>query len=427
MAGIYTQQRALLTVGNLSNWWEKTPSGVTVNSGAMSIASDQVTTSFRTGRGESLVSPGELSDNNNYLNNLLSTKEVTYDTGHEFSTVKRQAFVNFPSFTTTSADGSVFHNPFVTDAMSGVAASSFPKVPKWATSSSDGNQAIEATYPTRPGVSLAQTVAELKREGLPSLFGSQIASMKGSAARAIGGEFLNSAFGWTPLIADLDKLLKSVVSSSQTIQQLQRDSGRLVRRKYHFPSTRTLVSSTAGTALSRYFSTVENPSGGKIGNLTVEETLSTKMWFSGAYTYFLDPGEDLIGKAVMYEQLANKLLGLRLTPATLWELAPWSWLADWYANIGNNITVASAFQSDGLTLKYGYLMRQVTAERLYTFTPRPGSNPAFQGSSLLLRTTSKERVKSSPFGFGISTAQFTGRQWAIAAALGLTKAPRSLH
>lgn len=426
MAGTYTQRRDLLPVGALPSCQRYSLVGVIVGDWTGYVNADQVTTSFRSGKGESLASESELSNTNEYFNTLLKTKDVTYDTGHAFETVKRQAVMSFPTDRNNTKYNS-WVGPFVATPMWNVKLSDYPAIPKWANASSDGNKAIVNTYPTQPMVGLSQTVAELKREGLPSLFGSQIASMKGSASRAIGGEVLNSLFGWTPLIADLDKLLKAVVSSSKVIQQMQRDSGKLVRRKYHFPTETTLVSSTSTRMLNHTLVSSANPVSAKWGTLITEETIEIKRWFSGAYTYFIDPGDDLVGKAKMYEQLASKLLGTRLTPDVLWNLAPWSWLADWYANIGDNITVASAFQQDGLVLKYGYVMRKVTARRMYTFTPDPHPTVKMQTSHLILTSTSKERQKSSPIGFGISNDAHTERQWAIYGSLGLTKAPRSLR
>jgi hypothetical protein len=39
----------------------------------------------------------------------------------------------------------------------------------------------------------------------------------------------------------------------------------------------------------------------------------------------------------------------------------------------------------------------------------------------------KRRIKSTPFGFGLSPGSFTARQWSILAALGMTRGPRSLR
>lgn len=424
MAGTYTQRRVIPGTGRIVMYGVDA-NGVRTEHYNASIPGLQTTTSYRTGLGESLVSELELSDRNTYLNNLLQTKKVTYDTGHPFSTVKKESFIRVANMIYRDSGPGYASLPWVPSEWVGPTPVKFPEIPKWVNSDSDGNKAILKTYPTAPQASLSQMIVELKNEGLPSLFGSQIASMKGSAQRAIGGEFLNSVFGWTPLIKDLEKLLKAVVESSKIIQQFERDSGRIVRRSYSFPAiTELLESNIFPSVAAKAIPSSWSPFYGKSGTYTVERTRSTQIWFSGAYTYYINPGKDLVGQAIKYEQLANHLLGIRLTPDVLWNLAPWSWLADWFVNVGNNITVASAFQQDGLVLKHGYLMRKVIASDLYTFSTKSPIKGFSGTSQLVMRTTSKERVRSSPFGFGVSSDALNDRQIAILSSLGMSKGPR---
>jgi len=153
---------------------------------------------------------------------------------------------------------------------------------------------------------------------------------------------------------------------------------------------------------------------------------SETYWFSGAFTYYLSPGKDLLGRMVRYEQLANKLLGSRLTPEVLWELAPWSWLVDWFVDIQTALRTATLLENDGLVVRYGYLMRTtarvntVTVDRI-RFKPKTLYNIAHSKHLLV-----KERARSTPFGFGLNPNTFSARQWAILGALGLTKAPKTL-
>jgi len=125
---------------------------------------------------------------------------------------------------------------------------------------------------------------------------------------------------------------------------------------------------------------------------------------------------------------ANHLLGLDLTAEVLWNLAPWSWLSDWVANTGDNISNASAFQQDGLVLRYGYLMvhRETYQTRRMDAVYDVRGNALLPGS-IVLTTTSKTREPATPYGFGIDTSSFTGHQWGILGALGMTKAPNLLH
>jgi hypothetical protein len=155
-------------------------------------------------------------------------------------------------------------------------------------------------------------------------------------------------------------------------------------------------------------------------------------WFSGSFTYYVpEAGQGFFQDLSRFEALANKLLGTRFTPEVLWELAPWSWLIDWFFGVQNNISVATRFQSDGLVLNYGYLMvrDRVTVNHLFDVVYRKDQATLNARKSAFERVTydRKRRVKSTPFGFGLNPGDFTARQWSILAALGMTKSPGKLR
>jgi hypothetical protein len=155
------------------------------------------------------------------------------------------------------------------------------------------------------------------------------------------------------------------------------------------------------------------------------DTTKTTTWFSGCYTYQYEPTEmDNLERIV---QEASLLYGLELTPEVLWNLAPWSWLVDWVANVGPVVHNLSAFQQDGLVIRYGYVMETTTRTYRRTNTVRPQSFapiPFVYDDSFI--GTRKRRVQATPYGFGLTLDAFTNRQWSILAALGMTRAPRSL-
>lgn len=165
------------------------------------------------------------------------------------------------------------------------------------------------------------------------------------------------------------------------------------------------------------------------GVLTEETETIRKVWFSGAYTYTVGDKDIFLGRFGEYEQKANLLLGSRITPETVWNIAPWSWLADWHGNIGDNIANATALATDGLVIRYGYLMVHSIVRHTYTLTgPRERNNPGSRvGYSIEFVTETKERVRASPFGFGSDPASFTSRQWAILASLGMTRGDKALR
>lgn len=283
-----------------------------------------------------------------------------------------------------------------------------------------GTTAIARILPTNPLVDVSVTLGEMRSEGIPGLVGADFFKGRTSLARAAGKEYLNVEFGWKPLVNDVRAFAHSVLNWEDLVERYEKESGRLLHRRYTFHDDVTTTSSLATgqwpapTIKTGYFA------GG--GTKTRTETVRTQTWFSGAFTYYLDPGLTGKGKRERYRQLAKKLLGVQLTPEVLWNLTPWSWAADWFANTGDVLHNISAFSDDGLVMPYAYIMRKRThtveqdLDRIVC--KRLGILP---GVSQRFTTTVKSRHKATPWGFGLNPLSFTARQWAITTALGLSK------
>jgi len=123
--------------------------------------------------------------------------------------------------------------------------------------------------------------------------------------------------------------------------------------------------------------------------------------------------------------VARKLLGADVDPEVLWDLAPWSWAVDWFSSVGDVIHNLSAYSSDGLVLRYGYIMEHSIVRDTYTYSGDLGLIPRcnFTGrpADLVVTSEKKLRRRSSPFGFGLAMSELTTRQKAILAALGLSR------
>lgn len=286
-----------------------------------------------------------------------------------------------------------------------------------------GTNFIAQTLPTNPVVDGAVSLAELYREGIPNMVGATLLKDKAAFFRGLGGEYLNYQFGWLPLVSSLKDAAKAITESHAILQQLARDSGKNIYRKRHSPPVvnSTVVQHNGGTY----------PNG--VGGADVvappwfrsTDTTKTETWFSGCYTYQYEPTEmDNLERIV---QEASLLYGLELTPEVLWNLAPWSWLVDWVANVGPVVHNLSAFQQDGLVIRYGYVMEKTTRtlRRVNTVKPQGYAQiPTVYGDSFT--GTRKRRVQATPYGFGLTLDAFTNRQWSILAALGMTRGNRSL-
>lgn len=416
----------------------------------------QDTTSYRSSSRSGVEDPVKLLSD--YQKGFVKNNNFNYnpaDTGHPFQTRKfrmdlSHGFVNYTTkvepdlsfiewhgplhFTNTGVDAesvyAINRNDYIADHVA----------------NSIGTRFVNETIPTKSVASLGEAVAELK-DGLPDLPGLILRKGKLTPA-AFGSEFLNAEFGLRPMIQDILKCANAVLNSKQIVAQYVRDSGRNVSRK-RSESPNVQVSKTsiyppsadplslapvalqsAPSSWLQYFVPQANYQGGHWGYTRVDREIktTTSLKFSASYSYFLPDGDSLLAKFEAYEQLANKLLGTRLTFDTLWELAPWSWLSDWFFDIGNIISNVSAFSSDSLVMRYGYLMQET--EQVITYT---GYGFTFERGQKLephvskFTTLSKQRFRANPYGFGLTDENLSAEQWTILGALGMTKGPKKLR
>jgi len=251
-------------------------------------------------------------------------------------------------------------------------------------------------------------------------------------------EYLNYQFGLKPTANDLEKMALAVTQFHKVVNQMKRDSDLTVRRRLDMGHksgssefTDTLSSKSvliprmgAVTKLNSLWGS-SSPSGPTL----ISYSWSVEKWFSGAFTYHLADAHSFLSRIERYDQLANQLLGTRITPSVIWELTPWSWLIDWVSDAGTFFKNVSLLTDDSLVLRYGYMMHHTVMTNQYRVKLTPRANctglPAYAHST---RTTEvKSRIRSTPYGFGLDTSLFSVRKWSILAALGMTKGDKKLR
>lgn len=291
-----------------------------------------------------------------------------------------------------------------------------------------GAKAISITAPTNSKADVAVGLAELYREGIPAMLGVETLRNRAHLAKSAGSEFLNIQFGWMPLVSEVRSAAKAIVDSDKILRQLDRDSGRNVRRRFEFPEELEVSIDylSQGNAFPPPWLDINYWTNGVTTPTAVHKTVRN-VWFEGAFTYYLDQSlynNDSFGAIV---DKARLLLGLKLSPDVLWNLTPWSWLLDWAVNIGPVLTNLSLFAQDGLTLRYGYTMETTEVSHQYTW---PGlSANSISGSVGTVSPpitgtwtgTRKKRIEQSPFSLGLLGQALSLRQIAILSALGITR------
>lgn len=358
-------------------------------------------------------------------------RTLWYDIGGPFAVNKRSVYSYCPNLTTDETrvnfngntwEYSGFTAPLAPTSMS------WPSVPTWTSAqiSGLGTRGYRQTIPTEPESNVGQFLAELR--DLPKLplihsFREKALFFK-NLARNSGKEYLNAVFGWKPFVKDVYDATTATLTSKEHVAQFVRDSGQPVRRKRKLGKT---VTNTTSTYVETYPSSpvVEGLSRQNNGTLTVNTRTTTSAWFSACYIYYVAPvGAKWYSPSSIKRgrQIANKLYGTEITPGLLWDLAPWSWMADYFGNIGDIVHNLSSFSSDNLVAQYAYLMTSSKAVKAFNKTGvRLGSGKLEPPSSIVLVVEEKRRYVGNPYSFG-SSGDLTPKQAAILVALGLSRA-----
>jgi hypothetical protein len=302
------------------------------------------------------------------------------------------------------------------------------------------------TRPGNPVASVAQFVVELRE--LPKLpFKSVIGKIpiKGLPRvlfealkdfRNLGSEYLNVQFGWKPFVSDLRKMYNLWHDIDKQMAKLVRENGKGIRRR----ATILDEKSTTMTSQTFHSGKLVNVGGGAgTGGGTTAHSVtredSTRIWFVGKYQYWIPD----VNSSMWTARARAVLFGALPTPEVLYQLMPWSWLIDWFANVGDVISNATPNAVDNLTTTYAYVMRHTKtkwtakAECISPMYAPGGLIPDYLvpslGQTFNTFQEKEEKARSgdgNPFGLGFKAGSLTGHQLGILAALGISRSKVSL-
>lgn len=115
-------------------------------------------------------------------------------------------------------------------------------------------------------------------------------------------------------------------------------------------------------------------------------------------------------------------------PEVLWQLAPWSWMVDWFVKIQDTLGVVALASDQKVVMNYGYVMERARYRSVLTFSPISGGGIYYPTKNQLKRYTVvtesqyNRRIRANPFGFQVSSfGGFSPDQLAILAALGISR------
>jgi hypothetical protein len=260
----------------------------------------------------------------------------------------------------------------------------------------------------------------------------------------IADNYLNTTFGWVPFMQDFAAMMNYHDNLMRKLRWLRRHNGKSVRRRVTLDSggfsesiSTTPVGQITSMApvlpLAAYY-TAEN--GTRMRDQV--KAYDSKIWYVAKYRFYIpelaNAGSLFLDK---HKRLAFSLYGMDLDPSIIYKVIPWSWLLDWFVNVGavlQNIYLRARYH---VVAEYAYVM----CSEKYTYIHngwvrvhtgvRNVSTGKFSGPDVTCRGTSKtqyiyrQREVANPYGFGITFGSLSNYQWSILVALGLSRRAKS--
>lgn len=418
--------------------------------------------SFRSGSSFNILSGNNYTVSQMYDQSLIENlmRVTGADIGHEYE--RRQITSIFSSFHKVSGSSTllldkVLPRTFMVPSGSGLlnatqvlsfVTDTSTYIPD-ATLVSEGTRLINLTNPIKAPVNLATSLSELLFDGLPKSLGKALlgsAPNKRDLIRALGSDYLSYMFGFSPVVRDIAALVTTLRKSAEIIEQWKRNDGRQVRRRraWEHPDVTTPYNKTlsGGLGVSYFIPTSANDRTAKGTNYSTTKAhtgwiesntkTTTKYSFSSSFEYQLEnlipdypePLRSLIFGNASNEAIVDALLLQRLTgldptsiqsASTYWNVLPYSWLVDWFVNVGDLMSSVTAFQQQGLKLLYGYMSVHQTSRFSadYRFTY---DNSIYAGV-VTLEGRRDRRIRATPYGFGTSFSGLNPIQLSLLAAL----------
>jgi len=253
--------------------------------------------------------------------------------------------------------------------------------------------------------------------------------------KGLGGEYLNVVFGWAPFIGDLEKLYKLSFTIDAQIAKLRKENGKWLRRRVNLLDVSIEDEPQVWDVPYTYWDVGGQPTEVWFRHprtiLKKTVTYERRVWAVGSFRYWI-PNV----RSVKWEDRARLALSGSLpTPELIYKVYPFSWLADWWLDVGTVMSNLSPNAVDNLVTRYFYVMEHwVRTERWTALCSHDGSNavgyhewpeqPGTTFESVFVTETKSRLAHGNPFSPEIPVRPLNAGQLGILAALGLSQGIR---
>jgi hypothetical protein len=217
------------------------------------------------------------------------------------------------------------------------------------------------------------------------------------------GAYLTYQFGWKPLISDVKKMMDFTGRVNRKINELHAlyQNGGIHRRRSI--ANDTVQTQSTGTLTGLPVTVLKY----KLASIT-----QRTRWATTRFVPTTLPPRD---ESDYRRRAIQIVLGMDLSPSTAWQLMPWSWLIDWFGNVG-----------DYLVQFNNTCPVRATPPCLMTYTKtietltRTDTQSGMLGGAAVKQRETKSRAIVVPT-LTASIPFLTGRQLSILGALAITR------
>lgn len=271
------------------------------------------------------------------------------------------------------------------------------------------------TNPSREEVSIPNFLYELK--DLPGMirdigdFKRKLRKARSGlgAVRSVASDHLAIQFGWKPLIKDLADMLSFQEQVDKRIDELNRLYSRTGLKRRLRLMDESVVTSGNVTASSSIGVLIKV----RKDTITRRRSWGTIRWIPTSVPPYNNRKD--LGKTARNLVFGMQHRGVDAVQA--WNMLPWSWLIDWFANLGDFLKA----HRNAIPAQPTGPCNIMTLTETYETWTRIDSNMDFEGATGLRVLRTKERVQSSG-SLSVTMPFITGRQWSILGALAIQRA-----
>lgn len=222
--------------------------------------------------------------------------------------------------------------------------------PSDAVAASKAATQMRNSVPTAPAVDLVRSIGELRDLPRAANLRNYIPMTGNDYASA----YLTQVFGLNPTAKDIANIANAVIESTPIVQRfLSHEQRRLSRRRTEevgsLTFNREFIPSGSSTdsmairddgGITWGVCTVYAPPSGRQSSgsysapftVHVNVTATAVVRSFATYEYFIPRPTGFPGRVDLYRRKAEQVLGSGLSAGALYDLTPWSWMLDWFAN-----------------------------------------------------------------------------------------------